>query len=737
MTVSEANNQYERIIDLVLHSNMRDAFVKLSYLIQQNGFGLAFDKLNELESNYRYMLKFKLEGVTDPERDKVYSDLRRRAIELADEAINIWMTMRSPQLYYDRIRAKRIEHDSDLGVLIEGLKSTGEKMILVDLIKDETKKSSQLHELKLLRERYATQVFTAIWTSGNWTRVDLPVYKDIFNDLAILDHEKALFVSAVLLSLMQRFDEEKFLLLIDLCNNINYEVSQRAMVVLAIVMYMYDDRLSLYPSIGLKMDSLMEDEKLKNTLVRVFYQLVRSKDTENVTKKMQEEILPEMTRFGSAMQDKMKQDDENGDEFNPDWKNMMDDAGFSVKMQEFSDMQLEGIDVYMSTFSSQKYYPFFHEMTNWFLPFYSTHTMLKELFDSIPADAPNLLDTVLKSGYLCSSDKYSFCFNILQIPASYRSSMANSLGADGEMYDEFKKSEAAMNPNFIKEQTSNRYIQDLYRFFNLFTRKRDFRNIFSFPLDLHNSHSLGKYLDSESTMRKIGMLYFKNKNYKYALSVFDKLIQINPLEAELHQKRGFCLQQIDKRKEALDAFIQADIIQPDSLWTLKRIASIYRILKEPIKALEYYRKAETISPHDLLLTFNIGHTLVEAGDYAAALQIYFKAELMSAESIKTWRPIAWCSMLCKKYEQADKYYQKILANNPTIEDYLNAGHLEWCKGFPMKAIDVYKKGIRITHTPFTDFLELFNKDVDILKSIGINHYDVPFVCDELFYSLEE
>ena len=88
MTVSEANNQYERIIDLVLHYNMRDAFVKLSYLIQQNGFGLAFDKLNELESNYRYMLKFKLEGVTDPDRDKVYSDLRRRAIELADEAIN-------------------------------------------------------------------------------------------------------------------------------------------------------------------------------------------------------------------------------------------------------------------------------------------------------------------------------------------------------------------------------------------------------------------------------------------------------------------------------------------------------------------------------------------------------------------------------------------------------------------------------------------------------------------------
>jgi tetratricopeptide (TPR) repeat protein len=739
MTVSEANNLYDRIVGQILNSNLRDAFVNLGYLIQQNGFGLAFDQLNELESNYKYLLRFRLEGVSDPEKDKVYTDLRRKAINLADDALQIWMSQHSPQLYYDRLRAGKIEQELSIEKLVTELKNTGDKLVLVELVDDASYRKSQVMQLTKLREHIASQIFIRIWISGNWSGEDLQLYHDIFSDMAIMNYEKALFVSALLLSLLHRFDEEKFFLLIDLCSDSDPEISQRAIVALSVSMYVYDERISIYPSIGQKMDALMDDDTQKNALKRVLYQLVRSKDTENVTKKMQEEILPEMTRFGSTMHDKMRQEEgeDASDEFNPDWKNMLEDPGLSVKIQEFSDMQLEGIDVYMSTFSGQKFYPFFHEMSNWFLPFYSSHSSLAELFYNKPAEGISIMDAVLKSGYLCSSDKFSFCFNLLQIPANYRSSMANSMGADSEMYEEFKKSESAMNPGFLLELASNRYIQDLYRFFNLFGRKRDFNNIFSFPLDLHNAKSLSKYLSSEDTLRKIGLLYFKNKNYKYALSIIEELLKINPAEAELHQKKGYCLQQLDRKKEALDAYLEAELIQPDSLWTLKRIAAIYRFEKNPVKAIEFYRRAEKLTPDDVILTLNIGHAMVEAADFAGALQVYFKAELMSEESLKTWRPIAWCSLMCKKYLQAGKYYDKILQHNPTIEDYLNAGHLEWCKGSPLKAIEVYKRGIRATHTPFPDFLEMFQKDVKTISILGINEDDIPFVRDELFYALEE
>jgi len=739
MTVAEATNLYERIIGQIVHFNLREAFVNLSYLIQQNGFGLAYDQLSELESNYRYLLKFRLEGVPDPGRDKVYADLRRRALDLTDEAWHMWMSMRSPQLFYDRIRSARIEEDVSLETIIQYLKKAGEELVLAEMIEKADQRKEKTLQLIRQRERYVQKIFTRLWVSGNWSEQDLTYYRQIFNDLDIFDHEKSVFVSALLLALMQWFDEEKMLLLIDLCAHPEPEVSQRAIVAVAVTMYLYDERLDVYPAIGHKMDAAMDDAALCNALVRVFYQLIRSKDTESVTKKMQEEILPEMTRFGSAIQDKLRQDEgeEFSDDFNPEWKNMMENPGFSAKMQEFSDMQMEGIDVYMSTFSGQKFYPFFQEISNWFLPFYSSHTSLSELFDNNLIAGSGILDMVLKSGFLCSSDKYSFCFNILQLPSNYRNTMAANLGADTEMYEEYKKSEAAMNPRYLLEQTSNRFIQDLYRFFNLHGRKRDFKNLFSFPLDMHHTKSLGKYLVTEETLRKIGLLYFNNKNFKNALSMLDQLLQMHPADAELHQKRGFCLQQLDCRKEALEAYLQADLIMPDSLWTLKRIAACYRLEKDPANALIYYRKAEKLAPDDLVLTFNIGHALVESGDFSDALQHYFKAEVLSEESLKTWRPIAWCSLMCRKFDQAANYYEKILQHNPIIEDYLNAGHLEWFRGFPLKAIDVYKRGIRATHTPFPEFLELFQNDVKLLTGHGIKEEDIPFVRDELFYALEE
>jgi len=344
---------------------------------------------------------------------------------------------------------------------------------------------------------------------------------------------------------------------------------------------------------------------------------------------------------------------------------------------------------------------------------------------------------VLKSGFLCSSDKYSFCFNILQLPSNYRSSMASNMGAETENYEEFRKAEAAMNPRYQLEQVSNRYIQDLYRFFNLNIRKRDFKNIFSFPLNLFSSKCLGSYLSREEFLRKIGLLFFKQKNFKNALEIINLLLVNNPADAELLQKKGFCLQQLDCRKEALEAYLQADLVLPDSLWTLKRIAACYRLEKNPVNALYYYQKAEKLAPNDLTLTFNIGHAMVESGDYAKALQLYFKAEVLSEESLKTWRPIAWCSLMCGKFDQANAYYQKIMQHTPSIDDYLNAGHLEWCRGFPLKAIEMYKKGIRATHIPFPEFIDLFQQDLSVLFNHGIKQEDVPFVRDELLYTLEE
>jgi tetratricopeptide (TPR) repeat protein len=738
MTVPEATQLYERIQAQILQFNMKDAFSGLGVLIQQNGFGKAYDRLTETENNYRYMLRYRLEGFPDPDREKVENGIRRQMMDLAAETYHVWMTRNSPGFYYDRIRVDRVSGGAPIEELVEEIRKAGDRLTIVELVENSADKELQIGQLLRLRENTAGLIFMKLFVSDLWTEDNKVYLTNVYRDPAFFEHEKALYISAILLSLQKRFDPEKILFLMGACTHTDVEVSQRAIVALVLTLYLYDGRLNVYPEIGLQFTALLEDHPdMTESFVRVFYQLIRSKDTDRVTKRMQEEILPEMTKMGSALQDKLKDGEDISDEFNPDWQNMMDNTEFSVKMQQFSDMQLEGIDVYMSTFSTQKGYSFFMDFFNWFLPFHPSHSSLKDLFGPNPLEGTSVLDAVLNSDYLCSSDKYSFCFNLLQVPANYRSSISSQMNADSEAYDEVRKSKQGMNAKFRLELASNRYIQDLYRFFNLQSRRKDFLDPFALPLDFHNTKSLGSLVKTENALRRIAMLYFKNKHFGHALMVIDRLVELCPAEAELHQKRGFCLQQLNQPKLALSAYLQADLIRPDSLWTLKRIASTYRQLRIPEKAMEYYRRAGALAPDDVTLTLNMGHSLLEAREYAEALNVYFKAELLLEGSDKTYRPIAWCSFMCRKYDQAAKYYQKILELHPTMEDFMNAGHVEWCKGSPLQAVETYKRGIRITHTILPEFLEMFRKDHDELIRHGISLTDIAVLCDELMYELEE
>lgn len=738
MTVPEASQLYDRILNQVLQFSIKDAFSGLGFLIQQNGFGKAYDKLTETENKYRYMLRYRLEGFPDPDREKVENGIRRQLLELAGEAYHIWMTRNSPGFYYDRIRVDRVGTSESMSELIETMRHAGERLTIVHLVEKSDIRETQAAQLVRMRENAAGMVFFKLFVSEIWTDENRTYLNQVFQDPVFTDSEKGLFLSAILLSLQKRFDVGKMLFLADQCLHPEMEVSQRALVALALSLYQYDSRLSIYPEMALRMETLLDtNPEIAEYFIRVFYQLIRSKDTDAVTKRMQEEILPEMTKMGSALQDKLRDGEDLNDEVNPEWQNMLENAEFSVKMQQFSDMQLEGIDVYMSTFSAQKGYPFFSEFYNWFLPFHTSHSSLRELFGPNPLEGSNVLDAVLKSDYLCSSDKFSFCFNLLQVPANYRTTMSNQMNADSEAFEEVRKSNMGMNSKYRLEMTSNRYIQDLYRFFNLHHRRMDFQNPFVQPLDFHQTKSFGALVRSEDALRRIALLYFKNKHLTEALAVFELLAGMLPTDAELHQKRGFCLQKLNQPEQALKAYLQADLIQSDSLWTLKRIATTYRQLRQPAKALDYYRRAEPLAPTDIQLILNMGHALVEAGEYAEALNVYFKAEVLNENSDKTYRPIAWCSFMCRKYEQATKYYSKILEQNPNIDDYLNAGHVEWCKGQPMKAVEIYKHGIRATHTILPDFLELFRKDTAELLRHGIHSNDIAALRDELIYELEE
>ena len=70
-----------------------------------------------------------------------------------------------------------------------------------------------------------------------------------------------------------------------------------------------------------------------------------------------------------------------------------------------------------------------------------------------------------------------------------------------------------------------------------------------------------------------------------------------------------------------------------------------------------------------------GYQTVERRKLTAAVSKLDKMCIRDSNCIKAWRAIGWCSFVNGKYEQAMKYYEKILASKPLAADYLNAGHV--------------------------------------------------------------
>src|SRR5690606_23350105 len=138
------------------------------------------------------------------------------------------------------------------------------------------------------------------------------------------------------------------------------------------------------------------------------------------------------------------------EEKNPEWQKILDEAGLTDKLQEFADMQLGGADVFHSTFSNLKNYPFFNEMSNWFLPFDKRHSSLHSFFSERPED-DNLLSTLLNTTMICNSDKYSFCFSLMLMPEQYRNMMATQLGAESDELKKMTEEELLLNPNQQEE----------------------------------------------------------------------------------------------------------------------------------------------------------------------------------------------------------------------------------------------------------------------------------------------
>ena len=729
MTLQEIDKIHQLATGCINDAEVTNAFDHITSLVNELGRAELNDELQRLRMSYSFMLKYLEKGVMDPQRDVILSDIRQSLYTLNDQSYIGLLENISPELFY--VRRRELNNITLLNI-IEEYRDALKELSLVQSSQPEQGDSHVILSHLRKTEEVETRLFNRVWSSFPLTKDDADSLKLCITGDILPMHTRCLLIAALFLGLMKFYDEGKMLVLLETYHlSDDPHVQLRALICAMLGMVAHRKRTAPSKAIQMRLAAMMDTDDFDRDVWNIQVQLARSRNTENITQRVRNDLIPNIMKMRPDIIDKLKDKesqiiDLSDIEANPEWQEWLDQSGITRKIEEFNAMQLEGSDVFIATFAHLKTFPFFKTLSNWFLPFYPAHSAVLE---NLGAGKLGLAEVVQHAPYLCNSDKYSFCLSLGALPESQRSMMSAQLEEQNAALNEAQQAEL---PNERKQRVSivNAFVQDLYRFFKLFSRRREFIAVMDDPgLDMTDCLPLAEVTREAHVLELLGTLYFKNAFYNDAIKCFTRLESMDEANDDhIYQKIGFAYQNAGKTEQALTYYRRYELLHEDDSWNLRHIAACYREQGKFDQALNYYRRAEAITPDNVSLALTIGHVLLEQNRTKEALQQYFKADLMNNAKHRAWRPIAWCSFLLSDYDKALDYYDRIeREDTPSAQDLLNRGHVLLCQGETQQAINTYRESLKRMNGDRQKFRAAFKGDALELRLHGVSAVDQALI----------
>lgn len=736
MKIAEINEWYNRVCELLKQRRLIDALDKISSVISDKDITDYAEQLDNIRFTYSNMLSYKVKGVEDPSQSQIYNQTLVSAYELTD-------LVKAGLLMQPGFRLAALKHDlelqmrrdkEDMADSLLGLSFDNElnDMLLNTVLFDDESESAQAvkHRQVILR------VFHQLWLTDKFSQNDAEIVSRLFGSSSLPWYEKAMMISALTLGLIRCFDVRKVEILLSLYRMDDPQLSQRALVGVLLVMSLYENRLKLYPGLQAGLQSLSFEEGWANDAVGIIIQLIRAKDTDRITRKFREEIIPDIVKFNQDLSEKLNLDklllaDEESDK-NPEWEKYFDSQpDLTRKLEELTNMQMEGADVFLSAFSMLKSFDFFNDIHHWFMPFYPQHYAIVNALRKEDAAFGNvLIRGVENSPYMCNSDKFSFVLNIANLPVAQKEMMAQMFGAEIEQFEELMGEELS-DPQLRKKRIIIQYIQDLYRFFKLHRLRYETGDIFQLPLDVHNTVVFQEVVTDSVSYKLIADFYFDNSHFEEALAVYHHLASQGESSAELFEKSGYCLQQLGSYDEAISMYRRADLFDTNRKWLLGKIAQCYLKKSDSNEALNAYLELSMLEPDNLRTKAAIGTCYLNMEQFDKALEYFYAIDFDEPGSAKAMRPVAWCLFALGRVEDAQSYYNQLLEMEPNAYDFMNAGHVALCLNQRQQAVEYYKESVQLRNGNLSAFLRGFVADRKLLLTNGVNPSELPLMLDYL------
>lgn len=693
----EAQTSFKRIFHHIRAHNLSDAIDELEMFLATHPHQVNSDRLHAIRTDLQLMADYWKRGFKDPQLPSLYQKLMQRMYVLCANIRMQYNISQSSYLTSLMARVRLSARDFSPLNIRDELETFVSEIALLEL-EPKHQRAARQEKLYAQHQQAMVVLFSYLFTSDQWTDSQAASMEEMLLSPTIDSNDQQLMVSGIMLSLLEHFDMGKFRTLIHVYERAQDEqVRQRALVgwVLAI-----DSPIaaSVYPEQITLVEKLVEQEQCCRELVELQQQLIMTMNAEEDQKTIQREIMPDlmdgqhlrMTRNGIEE----TEEDPMQDILNPD-ESERKMAQVEESYQRMMAMQKQGSDIYFGGFSQMKRFAFFNELSNWFVP-YSIHH--PEVAESLKTTGGNhFLQTMMKNGPFCNSDKYSFTLAfqqvLNQIPQNIREMLDKGEAKINEVdTDELNK------PSYIRLL----YIQDLYRFYRLFSQKNRFVN----PFDKEEARYLFcadpifTKTHLETSFNEVVAFLLKRKRIEEAARVLRNYGEARR-DFQFWMMAGYVLQHHGKNIEPvvdgyddLLCYQEALKLLPDNEKALVGYGRALFVRMMYQEALETYDKLLTITPDRKSYRLNRAVSLTNLGQYAGALKDLYRLNYESPDDQNVSRVLAWTLVCEGKYDAAVKIYNDLLKGDVQADDLLNYGYCLWFSGHVDEAADCFHRFLK-------------------------------------------
>lgn len=716
------NSALDIVYEWLLKRNLSEALQAMEgYLSSYSGPQEA-DRLYAIKADFQLMSDYWKRGFKDPQLPNLYDSLLRRLYVLYADAAMSYQIKHSAYLSNIHARLSISTHDWTVQVLKEALEEyvAAGAMLALELEHKQAEKKKELHRK---HHQLIANWFDRLWLSAIWSEGQASAMEEILLSPTIDTNDQQVLISAIMLAMLNHFDIYKFKLLLSVYRRAtDTAVRQRALVgwVLAlqndIFLYLYDEERKV-------LDGILEDKNVCQELVQLQHQIILCINAEKDNQTIQREIMPDLLKnsdFRVTRNGIEEVEDHSLDDIlHPDEEERRMEQ-VEESFQRMQEMQKQGSDIYFGGFSQMKRFSFFQEICNWFVPFYIDHPGISDVAEKFQKNS--FLQSLMKAGPFCHSDKYSFVLAFNQV--------MNHIPKN--LWEMMERGEASVTEVLKEESRSAAYIrriylQDLYRFFRLYPYRSEFCNPFEDYRYLFLSKKVFSRTHVEPYFNDVAAFLIKQKRMQEAGMVLDNCGEAR-CDFRHYMMCGYLNQHVyydfGGDKDALFCYQKALELEPGNEKALQGYARALFEEKHYEEALTAYDHLLTLQPDKKSYLLNRAVCLTNLKRYADALKDLYRLNFESSEDMTVNRVLAWTLTCDEKYEQAEKFYSSLLTDHTLPDDLLNYGYCLWLGGHVDEAADCFHRYLKETEQKKNYVIE---NELELLLEKGITEPEMQMM----------